>query len=1056
MTDTAAISQTIDELLLENRELKKKLSIKKISLKFASDSANVALWEYNPETKILSHSKKLDGKLSDTNLIIDNYRETMKNWGLVHPDDLDTFDAYCDSMDNGDPHFTYEVRLITDDYTFSWVRFVGETLRDETGAIITVVGKTLNVTNEKKSAEATVKNNKEDPVTHVYSGSYIKSYVDEAIHKEHTNTEHLFLAADIDNFRSINEKWGRLYGNYVLEAVASSIIGCLRPDDVVARINSDEFVIFCPNISRSRDEAAEISQKILNILSTLQFKGETHITLSLGGARFPVSGENFDSLYHNASVALQISKDRGKNRFTMFSAVPISLRDETIISDSADVYIERNDLTNIDKPLFDYCFNILTTWDDFSSAVDEIFNETGKHFELDRICLIAKNSTGDLGMFRDWYLNRNLYSEDGKEFADFHNNHRATIAKRYDGNSRFIYRADGQKDEISKSPDFDRFGIKTFIQFPITENEELIGTVTYEDRKNIREWSDTEISTLFSITKMIAAYTLYNRSKLALENETIYTGNVLETQRLTYYVINPKNFELVYISAYASEIFPNLIVGKKCYNAAFGEQYPCAFCPIKNMREHDLDKYTLERYDKIRDTWYTISATKILTSENTAQALVCWTDVTAFLERVSSIDRLTGVLSYEKFKTDATVLIHEKKHPYKVVFAGMRHFNYINDQLGYSIGDEVLKYFAHFFSQILTEDELICRIKGDDFLILMQNDMAAEIGERIKNTVKSLEVMLRVKYPQINLFVHFGSYEVKDTDYSVSSCIDKANRAKKATEDLPAADNHILYDFDYNLGIEEGENLRLENMMYDAMATNQFRVYVQPKVSIDGETIGGAEALIRWITPGGEFIPTFKFVTLFERNGFIIEVDKFVYNTLLRNIRSWLDLGKKPPVVSVNVSRLHLFDEAFPDYLNNLTERYNVPHEYIEVEITESVFFDNTEKLIKMISALRERGFTISMDDFGTGYSTLNLMKSLPIDIVKIDSGFFLRNEMDRKSRAVISSIIHLCKNLDLKIVCEGIETEEQVQFIKSEYCDYAQGFYYYRPMPIEQFAKLI
>jgi diguanylate cyclase (GGDEF)-like protein len=563
------------------------------------------------------------------------------------------------------------------------------------------------------------------------------------------------------------------------------------------------------------------------------------------------------------------------------------------------------------------------------------------------------------------------------------------------------------------------------------------------------------ISTLGSIAKMLVSFAVRYRSKIRVENETLYTGRALENQHLTYYVVDPKTHEIKYISAYANEIFPKLKLGEKCFASAMGRRTPCEFCPLRKFNDY-TKKYSFERYDKTTDTWYSVSASEMVTSDNEVQGIVCWTDVTAFLERVSSVDRLTGVLSYEKFKTDATAMLQDKQYDYTIVFTGIRHFNHINDNLGYVVGDEVLKLFGQGFSRVLYDDEMMCRIKGDDFIFLLRNDPDVPIVDRIKTTLKSLGAIIRRKYPLINLVCQFGTYRVKDSDFSVSRCIDCANHAKRATDLLPAIDDCIIYDFDDDLGMEENEATRLEGMMYDAINTGQFRVYVQPKVDIDSDRIGGAEALIRWQLPDGTFVPTFKVVTLFERNGFIIEVDKFVYNTLFSYIRKWLDDGKEPPLISLNVSRLHLFDETFPDYLNDLAVKYNVPHKYIEVEITESVFFDNTEKLISMISLLRDKGFVISMDDFGTGYSTLNLMKSLPIDIVKIDSGFFLKNEMDKKSKAIISSIIHLCKNLGLKIVCEGVETLEQVEYIKAQDCDYAQGFYYYKPMPIEEFEKLI
>jgi diguanylate cyclase (GGDEF)-like protein len=1048
-----------DDVKKQNDDLQLKLRVDELFLKYAFNSINAGLWEYLPEEKLLRQRKKLDGRFSEDNLDVPNYRESMKGWGLIHPDDMVIFDSYCDSMDNGDAEFTYDLRMLTDNYTYRWIRYIGNTIYNDDGSVALVVGETLDITDEKEEADSIIKQAREDSLTHVYTKEYLRILVNEIIKTEGMNAEHQLLIVDIDDFKQVNRKYGRLYGDNVLETVAGALQTNVGSKDIVGRIGSDEFVVFCPNTSR--DEREAIANTIIGTIRTIKFKNDTVITASIGTSSSPIHGKDFDSLYKAADVALYQAKLMGKDCFSVYSrensfsgSVGETARKSELVGDDEYNFASET-LSGIEKPIFDYCFNIVTRVEDFDTALDEIFDETGKYFELDRISLTEKNTMGELAIYYNWYRDQN---HSPKHFADILSgqaHHFDTLQRRFENNEYFIYRYGDPTDEITSIPKFAEKENRTFIQFPIIEDEVLIGTVTFEDSTNVRNWSDNEIATLSSISKMVINIGIRHRNKLRLANETLYTGRALENEHLTYYVVDPKSYELKYISTYANEIFPNLKVGEKCYEAAMGLKDPCDFCPNKHF-EKDTRSFSFERYDKNRDTWFSITASELITSDTDLQSLVCWTDVTAFLERVSATDRLTGVLSYEKFKTDGTVSLHDKQSDLIVAFAGIRHFNFINDQLGYEIGDEVLKIFASCFSEALSPDEKICRIKGDDFVLMLDDDKLIGVADRIKNIIINVEKATRQKFPQISLVANFGTYRVKSDDYAISRCIDKANRAKKAAEAVSGAEICMIYDFDDNLGAEESEAARLESMMYDALNTNQFHVYVQPKIDIKTGQIGGAEALIRWILPDGTFIPTFKFIPLFEKNGFIVEIDKFVYRTLFSYIRKWLDEGKEPTLISVNVSRLHLFDDSFPDYLNSLAHEYNIPHRYVEVEITESVFFDNTERLIKIITELRNKGFVISMDDFGTGYSTLNLMKSLPIDIVKIDSGFFLNNEMDSKSKAVISSIIHLCKNLDLRIVCEGIETGEQVEYIKLQDCDYAQGFYYYKPMPIEEFEKLV
>jgi EAL domain-containing protein (putative c-di-GMP-specific phosphodiesterase class I) len=181
-----------------------------------------------------------------------------------------------------------------------------------------------------------------------------------------------------------------------------------------------------------------------------------------------------------------------------------------------------------------------------------------------------------------------------------------------------------------------------------------------------------------------------------------------------------------------------------------------------------------------------------------------------------------------------------------------------------------------------------------------------------------------------------------------------------------------------------------------------------------------------------------------------------VYEKSFQALRGWIDMGKKPIIVSINVSRLHFDDTLFIHKLEMLVEKYNLPANLIELEITENLFLKELNRLLEVVNYLRKKGFLISIDDFGSGYSSLNLLKTLPIDIIKIDKEFFMKNAMKGKDKIVITSMIQLIKGLGLKVISEGVETIEQVIFLQENCCDMVQGYYFYPPMPEEEFAKLI
>lgn len=1044
--------------------LERQLKVAAEKYKIIADNTNCGLWEYDIASKRLDQSKKLDGKWSENNLVIENYRDTVKSWGILHPDDVPIFDAYCDSMDHGDPHFQYDLRAITDYNTFAWLRYIGSTAYDDNGKPIKVVGKTLDITREKLDHADLVKKATLDPLTHLCNRGYTHELIENILKNSAPNAIHLLYILDIDNFKEINDRWGHLYGDYILEAFATVVRGCFPSTDIFGRIGGDEFVLFCPSVANMDSVPDNIAHRLIARVRSIDTKNGSHISISAGVAVYPKHGRTYDALYRCADIALYQAKHAGKNCYAIYSRTvtydtnigETSRKQNENVTNQDEISVKS--LANIEKEIFDYAFDVINMSNNFSEAVHSVFSETGKYFDLDHISVIENNYLSHELVFTYSWERKSTASNSYNELLDYCSKHWDIIENRYYcGEKYYIFYAskDSCCDDIHKSEQFKATNIRSMLQFPIFDGEQLAGVIAYEKFNDKEKWSESSITTLSSITKMISGYMLRLRSKSELEDEILYTGTAMDCQQLTYYVINPEDYTIKYISRYAGKLFPNIRVGAKCYEAVMKKNSPCTTCPVLGIDEAHYT-YSLETYDEKYDTWFSVSAAKVKRGDNVCEYLLTWSDVTAFLERVTSTDQLTGTLTYEKFKADALKLILGKKRKYSIAFVGIRDFAGINDVFGYESGDDVLKVTADGLARILIEDELICRIKGDDFLLLLTDDRT-KIDERIYNACLSIELVVREKYPKMNVSLAIGVYNVNNTDYSISAEIDKANHARqRALKTFASYNYHNIVTYTDEIDSQISEERAIERKMVDSLAHNEFKIYLQPKVDMITGRIAGAEALVRWVDKNGAFIPNSKFIPIFERNGFIIELDKFVYNCIFDAISGWLSNGCKVPLISVNVSRLHLFDEDFPDYFDSLTQKYGIPHELVEIEITESVFFDNTERLIAIISELQRRGFVISMDDFGTGYSTLSLMKSLPVDIIKIDGSFFLQSDLDDKNKAIISSIIHLSKSLNFKIVAEGIETQEQAEYIRRENVDYAQGFLYYRPMPTDCFGDLL
>ena len=245
--------------------------------------------------------------------------------------------------------------------------------------------------------------------------------------------------------------------------------------------------------------------------------------------------------------------------------------------------------------------------------------------------------------------------------------------------------------------------------------------------------------------------------------------------------------------------------------------------------------------------------------------------------------------------------------------------------------------------------------------------------------------------------------------------------------------------------------------MKEALESGQFIIYLQPKYDMRDCSIIGAEALARWMHPKDGLISPGDFIPLFERNGFILQLDEYIWELACKTLREWLDKGYQPVPLSVNVSRLHLYDTDFCDKLLALINKYDLPPELLELEITESAYTENPQTLYGIMDRLQEAGFLFSMDDFGSGYSSLNILKDIPVNLVKIDLNFLqqARRGID-VGRDILKGTIQLIHNIDLPVIAEGVESAEQAQFLLNAGCVHAQGYYYAKPMPIADFESLM
>ncbi|VYU72722.1 Cyclic di-GMP phosphodiesterase Gmr [Eubacterium limosum] len=422
---------------------------------------------------------------------------------------------------------------------------------------------------------------------------------------------------------------------------------------------------------------------------------------------------------------------------------------------------------------------------------------------------------------------------------------------------------------------------------------------------------------------------------------------------------------------------------------------------------------------------------------------------TAALVNAVEKDELTGVYSKEFFYKKAEKKLRENGNlKYDIVCMDIERFKLVNDLFSMQSGDELLKHIANVVMHHVGDHGICGRVGADEFACLIQHREHYE-DDFFKSAIEAIN-----EFPiNISINVCYGIYCIDDVAVPISVMCDRALIACnsiKGKYDI----HHAFYSDKLR------QSLLFEQVILDSMKTalveNQFEIYYQPKYDLSNETIAGAEALVRWNHPDKGFISPADFIPLFERNGFITNLDIYVWENVCRQLRHWLDNGYPIMPISVNVSRADIYNPKLTQILTGLIKKYNLNPEYLHIEITETAYTDNPDQIINTVLELRNLGFIIEMDDFGTGYSSLNMLSELPIHVLKLDMKFIQSETAKRNRKNILSFIISLAKWLNLKVVAEGVETEQQVQALKSMDCNYAQGYYYARPMPHDDFKNYL
>lgn len=527
-------------------------------------------------------------------------------------------------------------------------------------------------------------------------------------------------------------------------------------------------------------------------------------------------------------------------------------------------------------------------------------------------------------------------------------------------------------------------------------------------------------------------------------------------------VIDRSTFEVLYENDKAIEVIGDR-VGMICHEVFCTKDTPCMDCPMLHIHKTQTP-LVRERYEELFDSvatwrysniaWFdgrdAVLATLVALGDNEQVVMQNMMEQAVKLmnHTTDEVDKLTGLPNRIQFYDQTQAVIQDLYKNFAIVLLDIERFKNINDIYGIAKGDEVLRYIARVLQDVYGDQNNYARLHSDMFVFYINYEKKGEIIKEIEKIRKKIS-----NNPfGFDLVTKFGIYLVDDRSIPVNLMCDRAMMAERTVKG-----NIMKFCAFYDEHYRE-EMLRageIEQDMERALVEHQYQMYLQPKYRLSDNSLCGAEVLCRWKHPRKGLIPPNDFIPLFEKNGFILKLDEYMWEEACKNIRRWLDEGHEVVPISVNISRYHIQHNNLEDAMRHLLAKYNLTPDHLNLEITESLFLDNPEELNRVLVRLQNMGFKLEVDDFGSGFSSLNLIRNISVDTIKIDKEFLDSEIASEKGKIVVNHTIGMAKDLNLQVIAEGVETKAHVDFLKESHCDIAQGYFFAKPMPVEEFERI-
>ena len=1026
-----------------------------------SDISEELPYEYDIASDTITFADKFN-HIFEGESVIEHPSENMLKMGLVSYDTQSAIEELFYLAKAGTEYHSTEFKLNTKNGGFQWYFSTFSTIYDEEGNALRVVGLLRNIHAQKVEQQKLLIRAETDQMTGLYNKATTESKIQASLRELNGNSYEVLMLVDIDDFKKINDTFGHLKGDDVIIDIAKTLQEYKGDYGIAGRLGGDEFCVFLTNVLDTQlacEKAVLIAERLREV-----YHDECQVTLSIG-----IAATNqqipYNVLLENADTALYQAKLNGKNRYYLYA-------DDMERGKYENDRGESPARSDHDTAFLDSLLSTLFASTNTYTAIEQAMALVGKHFDIDKICIweygFNKNFVDCTHQWcrkstdNDMSLRQHTPAAILEELSAM-----GTDGITYSSDTSLI-----KTNTASMNPAAE--GIQKLMQCDIRSNGKRIGFICFYSMDKDTTWSAQTLTSFKQIFRLFGESIKSKRASRTmalLRDDTIKAFDLVQNPMI---VVDKNSFEVMYFNENAQEYFPKLSLNSKCYACMHQESGPCTDCPVHKITENnptvsctkksrlieeplDVRMTTINWSSDSHSFLISTSTHKETKAEQLKKELEQNINIEKRIAEASYRDIITGYGNFEKFKVDAQTILNDNPDTdYVMFYFNIKNFKYINETYGHNVGDQTLKAVADVLNKYMQEGETFARVISDTYIMLIHykaEDQFMSIFNNIKAEVHDACLAIQDRF-----VVDFttGILIIDETmhSYSINRLVDRAMMAGKSI-DASTGVSYAFYDDEYHKKVLN--EAQLENSIHGALENNEFCAYVQPKYDIASKSLIGGELLVRWMSPSKGFLEPAAFIPSFEKNGFIYQIDCFMLEQACKSIRRYLDSDIYVIPFSVNLSRVTL---AHPDFLSKvqeIVERYYIPHHYLEFEITESIFSENYALMIDVLTKLKSLDFIINMDDFGTGYSSLTLLRDLPIDVIKLDHDFLSRSATnDKNAVSILRSIIDMAHTLDIRVVSEGIETVEQLDMLRSLNCEIGQGFLFAKPMPIEDYDKMI